>query len=125
MEIKEVTLNSKCDNLPIGIMIFIPEGEIKGIFQISHGMCEHKEMYYNFMEYLTNQGYVTIINDHRGHGESVKNKNDLGYFYDNTADYIVEDLHQVTLYIKEMYPNKNITLLGHSMGSMVVRKYMK
>lgn len=125
MEAKEIKLKSKCDNLPISVMTFIPEGEIKGIFQIAHGMCEHKERYYNFMEYLTNQGYITIINDHRGHGESVKNKDDLGYFYDDTGDYIVEDLHQVTEYIKEMYPDKEVTLLGHSMGSMVVRKYIK
>ena len=125
MEVKETKLNSKCDGLAISVMTFIPEGKVKGIFQIAHGMCEHKERYYNFMEYLTNQGYITIINDHRGHGESIKKRNDLGYFYDETGEFIVEDLHQVTEYIKEMYPDKEVSLLGHSMGSMVVRKYIK
>ena len=42
--------------------------------------------------YLANQGYVTIINDHRGHGKSIKEKEDLGFFYDNSSEYIVEDL---------------------------------
>lgn len=125
MEKKDIIINSKCDNLPISVTMFIPEGEIKGIFQISHGMAEHKERYYDFMEYLANHGYVTIINDHRGHGKSVKGKDDLGYFYDNTAEYIVEDLHQITSYVKELYPNKEMILFGHSMGSMVVRKYIK
>jgi len=125
MKVQEIRMISKCDNLPISVMTFIPEGEIKGIFQIAHGMCEHKERYYNFMEYLTNKGYITIINDHRGHGESVRNRNDLGYFYDETGKFIVEDLHQITEYIKGLYPDKEVTLLGHSMGSMVVRNYIK
>ena len=49
----------------------------------------------------------------------------LGYFYDNSAEYIVEDLHQITKLMKEQYPNKPLVLFGHSMGSMVVRKYIK
>ena len=116
MKEEKIIINSKCDNLPISITIFKPEveTEIKGIFQISHGMAEHKERYYNFMEFLTNRGYITIINT-----------NDLGFFYDNKAEYIVEDLHQITGYIKEKYPNKKMILFGHSMGSMVVRKYLK
>lgn len=125
MKQENIIINSKCDNLPISVTIFIPETEIKGIFQISHGMSEHKERYYDFMKFLTNNGYITIINDHRGHGKSIKDKEDLGYFYDTKAEYIVEDLHQITLYIKEKYANKKIILFGHSMGSMVVRKYLK
>lgn len=125
MKRENITIKSNCDNLPISVTILVPEVEIKGIVQISHGMAEHKERYYNFMEYLTDKGYVTIINDHRGHGSSVKSSKDLGYFYDKTSNFIVEDLHQITLYIKEKYPNKEITLFGHSMGSMVVRKYIK
>ena len=125
MKEENLVINSKCDNLPISITIFIPEKKIKGIFQISHGMAEHKERYYNFMKFLTNNGYITIINDHRGHGKSVKSMDDLGYFYDTKAEYIIEDLHQITLYIKNRFPDKKIVLFGHSMGSMVVRKYLK
>ncbi len=125
MKEENIIINSKCDNLPISVTVFIPETEIKGILQISHGMAEHKERYFEFMKFLTNNGYITIINDHRGHGKSVKSKQDLGYFYDTKAEYIVEDLHQITLYIKEKYPNKKVILFGHSMGSMVVRKYLK
>lgn len=125
MKEENIIINSKCDDIPISITLFIPETQIKGIFQISHGMAEHKERYYNFMKFLTSNGYITIINDHRGHGKSIKSREDLGYFYDNKAEYIVEDLHQITLYIKERYPDKKIVLFGHSMGSMVVRKYLK
>lgn len=125
MNKKMFTVKSECDVLDLDVTVFEPENEIKGIFQISHGMAEHKERYYKFMEYLTQNGYVTVINDHRGHGKSVKNNDDLGYFYDNSAEYIVEDLHQITKLMKEQYPNKPLVLFGHSMGSMVVRKYIK
>lgn len=125
MNKKMLTVKSECDGLDLDITIIEPECEIKGIFQISHGMAEHKERYYKFMEYLAKNGYVTVIHDHRGHGKSVKENNDLGYFYDNSAEYIVKDLHQITKLIKNLYPDKPITLFGHSMGSMVVRKYIK
>lgn len=120
-----IVINSECDNLPLSTSIFIPDSEINGIIQIAHGMCEHKERYYGFMEYLTGYGYVTVIHDHRGHGASVKDKTDLGYFYENKADFVTEDLYQVTKYIKNRFQNKKLTLLGHSMGSMIVRKYIK
>ena len=68
---------------------------------------------------------MVVINDHRGHGESVRDKNDLGYFYDESGEYIVKDLHQITLYMKERFPGKPVYLFGHSMGSMAVRMYIK
>lgn len=47
-------IESKCDGLALAIKIMLPESkEIKGIVQISHGMAEHKERYYPFMEFLT------------------------------------------------------------------------
>ena len=117
MNKKMFTVKSECDGLELDVTVFEPENEIKGIFQISHGMAEHKERYYKFMEYLEQNGYVTVINDHRGHGKSVKSNDDLGYFYDNSAEYIVEDLHQITKLMKEQYSNKPLVLFGHSMGS--------
>lgn len=125
MKKQNIIMTSSSDNLPIEVTIFTPDKDIKGIFQISHGMSEHKERYYDFMEYLAKSGYVTVINDHRGHGKSIREKNDLGYFYDTTSNFIVEDLYQVTEFIKKEYKDKKIILFGHSMGSMVVRKYIK
>lgn len=117
-------IKSNCDELELDVALFIPD-KIFGLVQLSHGMVEHKEYYYDFMEYLAKNGYACIINDHRGHGRSIKNISDLGYLYEESSDYLVEDLHQITMYLKNKFPNKELVLFGHSMGSLIVRKYLK
>jgi alpha-beta hydrolase superfamily lysophospholipase len=77
------------------------------------------------MKFFTKHGYVTIMNDHRGHGKSVLSDEDLGYMNDENGEYIVEDLHQISEYVKNRFPGKELILFGHSMGSLVVRKYIK
>ena len=118
-------IKSSSDNLELELAYIEPKEEIKGVVQISHGMSEHKERYYDFMEYLKNQGYVVVINDHRGHGSSVKNKEDLGYFYTEDISYIINDLYDVTKYIKNKYKDKKIYLFSHSMGTLVARGYIQ
>ena len=95
------------------------------IFIISHGMCEHKERYLKFMEFLTENGLISVIHDHRGHGESIKNDNDLGYFYGPDPNAIVDDVHDVIRSIKSRYKGLPVYLFGHSMGSLVVRCYIQ
>lgn len=118
-------IKSSSDNLELELAYIEPKEEIKGVVQISHGMSEHKERYYDFMEYLKNQGYVVVINDHRGHGSSVKNKEELGYFYTEDINYIINDLYDVTKYIKNKYKDKKIYLFSHSMGTLVARGYIQ
>ena len=122
MIIKKIT--SKQDGLKLEIAIMECDNP-KGIVQFSHGMAEHKERYFDFMQYLNERGYICVIHDHRGHGASVKSKNDYGYFYTENADYIVDDLFQVTEYACDMYPGLEVTLFSHSMGTLVARCYLK
>ena len=79
---KTVYLTSKQDGLKLHVLLMEPEQSPKGIVQICHGMAEHKERYEPLMQMLCNNGYISVIHDHRGHGKSVKNASDLGYFYD-------------------------------------------
>lgn len=118
------TLKSAHDQLTLGVTLYIPENP-QGIIQFVHGMAEHRQRYQQTMAYFADRGYVVIIHDHRGHGDSVKTDSDLGYFYQNGAQAIVEDVHQVTTYVKTRFPGLKLTLLGHSMGSLVVRCFTK
>ena len=104
---------------------YIPQGEIKAVLQISHGMVEFVERYENFAAYLTNLGFLVVGNDHLGHGYSVSSKDDYGYFAkDNGNDMVLEDLHTLTQITKKQYPNLPYFLLGHSMGSFYARQYL-
>ena len=48
-------INSISDKLPLDVIVSAPEHP-KAIFQIVHGMCEHKERYLDFIEYLNDCG---------------------------------------------------------------------
>ena len=125
MKKESLYLNSSSDGTKLYTTYFIPKNKPKGIIQFSHGMCEYQDYYYDMMEFFTNKGYITIINDHRGHGKSIKSNKDLGFFYDETGKYVVEDLYDVTKFIKEKYKKLPVYMFGHSMGSLIVRSYIK
>lgn len=121
----QLKLKASTDGLDLAVAVFEPEGAPKAIVQFVHGMCEHKERYYPFMEWLASKGYVCVIHDNRGHGESVKSPEDLGYMYKGGWRALVDDVKVVTDWAKKAYPDLRLTLFGHSMGSLIVRSFVK
>lgn len=119
------TLPSSFDGLPLSVAVARPEGTPKGIVQIVHGMIEHKERYFPLMEWLSGQGFACIAGDLRGHGASVRTQDDLGYFGKNGFLALVEDIRTVGDMARRDFGAIPFTLLGHSMGSLVVRSYLK
>lgn len=120
----EEVFNSEADGLRISALAILPEAEpYRGIVQLVHGMCENKERYEPFMEYLAEEGFVTVIHDHRGHGASVENKEDLGYMYGGGAESMLKDIDTVNREVKKRFPDLPLILFGHSMGSLAVRAY--
>ena len=128
MQKREFILQSKYDNLALSCAEYTAEGvtqtNAKGVVQIVHGMCEYKERYEGFIDYLTQNGYIVFAHDHRGHGGSVTANENLGYFGDKKGEAIVDDAALVTDEIRRLYPGLSVTLFGHSMGSLVVRAYI-
>ena len=120
---ERITLNTAFDGLPLSVMLVRPEGEVRCLVQLAHGMCEHKERYQPFMEFLASRGCLCVIHDHRGHGASVRSAEDLGYFYADGDEGVVQDLHQLTLWMREKWPGLPLVIFGHSMGSLAVRAY--
>lgn len=99
--------------------------EIKGIIQISHGMCEYIDKYDDFAEYMLKQGFVVAGHDHIGHGNSVNKSEDKGFFASKDGyKYMIQDLKTATDAIKEEIPDKPVYMLGHSMGSLIARCYV-
>lgn len=102
---------------------FFPHDDPKGLFQIIHGSLEHKARYYDLCEFLNRNGYAVVISDHRGHGEFINEKYPQGHF--NGLEEVLEDLLRVTAFIKGKYPGKELSLLGHSLGSQLARVYIQ
>jgi len=97
---------------------------LKGIVQISHGVGEHAGRYQRIASLLQEQGYEVYANDHRVHGKTASSRKLMGFYEgDNYFDDAVEDMYQLTLLIKKENPTKKIILFGHSMGSLLSRKY--
>ncbi|MDD4066888.1 MAG: alpha/beta hydrolase [Clostridia bacterium] len=106
--------------------IYIPKTDnIKGIIQVVHGMSEYFGRYIKFVEYMIDQGYIVCGHDHLGHGTTVTNPEDYGYFANKYGyNCLIRDTYFLTKIVKEKYPNLKYTILGHSMGSFITRCYM-
>lgn len=119
-------IKSRIDNLEIAGLFYMPEIEkCRGVVQIVHGMCEHKERYDEFMSFLAEKGFAAIIHDKRGHGESVRVPADLGYMYGGGAEAYIEDIFQVNEWARAKVPNTPVIMFGHSMGSLGARAFTK
>ena len=59
--VKNFQFTSDFDGLEIDASIAVPSSNINGIVQIVHGMCEYKERYFPFMDYLAEEGFITVI----------------------------------------------------------------
>lgn len=105
---------------------WVPDsGEYSAILQITHGMVEYIERYEPFAEFLTSKGYLVVGHDHLGHGQSVTSREDWGFFYEGKpSDTVVADMHKLRTLIQEENPDKPYFMLGHSMGSFMLRKYL-
>ncbi len=91
--------------------------------QISHGMIEHIMRYADFAEYLNGKGVSVFGHDHLGHGET--SPDDHGTIAESDGDeHLVEDVYLVTQEVERRCPGVPHFILGHSMGSFVVRRYL-
>lgn len=109
----------------LNVIIWETEKEPIGVLQIVHGMAEYIDRYDNFAKYMTEHGFNVIGHDHLGHGHSVSDERDYGFFAEENGDkFIIEDMHSVTQYAREKWEDLPNFILGHSMGSFCLRQYL-
>ena len=95
------------------------------IFQIVHGMAEHIDRYDEFARFLAGKGILVVGEDHLGHGKSVPEGGTYGYFCEHdAANVVVRDVHRLKKIMQEQYPGVLYLILGHSMGSFILRNYL-
>ena len=104
-----------------GVLV-IPEGEIKGIFHLVHGMCEYIGRYDALFSALANEGYLCCGYDHLGHGKTACGPEELGFIAHRDGwKILVNDVEVFERAVTQQYPGKPVFLMGHSMGSFIVR----
>ena len=122
---QNLILKSSYDGLNISILVVAPEEKPKAILQLAHGMCGCKERFIPLMNYLADNGVLCIASDHRGHGSSIKVEGDRGYMYSGGYNALVDDMKMVSDWAHQTNPELPLFLLGHSMGSLAARVYVK
>ena len=121
----DFTLPSSAPGRMLHAFRCVPEGEVRAIVQLSHGMVEFIDRYKPLAEYLAVRGILVTGNDHLGHGGSIRTKADYGYFAEPDGNRaVLDDLHAMTGLTKQLYPGVPYFLLGHSMGSFYARQYL-
>ena len=117
---------SKDGNTEIHTIEWKPEGEVRAVLQICHGMVEYIKRYDEFAQFLYEKGFYVVGNDHLGHGKSVQSKSEYGFFekkYGNAC--VLGDIHTLRQRTVKKYPETPYFMLGHSMGSSLLRQYIQ
>ena len=117
---------SKDGNTEIHTIEWKPEGEVRAVLQICHGMVEYIKRYDEFAQFLCEKGFYVVGNDHLGHGKSVQSKSEYGFFekkYGNAC--VLGDIHTLRQRTVKKYPEMPYFMLGHSMGSSLLRQYIQ
>ena len=115
------------DNKEIFYYKWLPDnpGDIKAAIQVAHGMAEHAGRYEDFAAYFTGQGFAVYANDHRGHGKTAGSVDEVGFVsVKNGWEIMVKDLKSMSDIIKSENNSKPLFILGHSMGSFLLRDYL-
>ncbi len=84
-----------------------------------HGLGEHLGRH-RYLGDLFKEHFHLFQYDLRGHGQS----SGESAYVENFADY-VRDLQDVLSYLRENYQMKRFALFGHSMGGLIVAKFLR
>ena len=106
---------------PLQGVWWVPEGQPRAVVQIVHGMAEYIDRYDAFARALCQQGIAVVGHDLPGHGEEAAL---LGYLgKENGWQHLIQDVDNLRSQAQARFPAPYF-LMGHSMGSFVVRCYL-
>ena len=109
--------------------VYRPIGEIKGYFQVVHGMAEHIARYDSFMSKMADAGWLCFGYDHLGHGKTATDDTELGFIASKGgASLLISDVNAFYEAVAKHYSKTDdqpYVLMGHSMGSFLSRLYVE
>lgn len=121
----EFTFPSADGKTAIHAVEWLPEGSVRAVLLISHGVAEYILRYEPFAHYLTARGFAVAGHDHLGHGDSLAPGAPRLYFGPRGSwHWVTEDLYTRRNLAGKRFPGVPCFLLGHSMGSFLARTYL-
>jgi alpha-beta hydrolase superfamily lysophospholipase len=106
-------------NTSIYYQAWLPEGNVKAVLLLVHGLGEHCGRYMNVVNYFLPLGYAIYGFDHIGHGKSEGVREFVERFEDYTDTLsIYYDL------VKGRQTGRPVFLVGHSMGGLIASYHL-
>jgi alpha-beta hydrolase superfamily lysophospholipase len=98
---------------------WMPEGEIKELIVVSHGLGEHSGRYNFLVNYFVPKGYAIFALDHLGHGKSSGVRGHVNTF----AEYDIDLADFITFALAKVQMDQAV-LIGHSLGAVIAHHYL-
>lgn len=107
-------------NLLLHAYLFDDVSKPKAVVVIVHGMMEHATRYAAFADFLNRNGFLVLATDQRGHGKTIKSKNEYGCGEEDIFAESVRDQNLVIEYAHKTF-GLPVFVFGHSYGSMITQ----
>lgn len=105
-------------------VVYLPDGEVQGLFHVVHGMTEHIARYDRFLTDMASKGFISFGYDNLGHGKTAKDDSELGYIAKKKGwELLARDVKAYSDAVRAEFGSAELPLclMGHSMGSFIVR----
>lgn len=113
------------DGASLAAYKWAPATRAQGVIHILHGLAEHAARYTRTARSLNSHGYVVYASDLRGHGQTARAQDELGFWTEEGGwDRIVLD--GIEMLEAEALENAGlpVMLLGHSLGSYLAQRIL-
>ena len=122
---REFTVPSSDGKTALHAVDWVPDGPVRAVLQLSHGVSEYILRYQPLAAFLTGRGIAVAGHDHLGHGTSVAPGAPRLYFGPKGSwDFVERDLFTRHQLIRQAFPGLPVFLMGHSMGSFLARTFL-
>lgn len=105
-------------------VLWQPDGEVKAVLQITHGMTEHMGRYEELAQYLMPLGIAVAGFDLRGHGRNLGDPK-VASCGEGCWQATLEDMRLFFRLLQEKFPGVPHYMLGFSLGSFLLREYLE
>ena len=96
-------------NLPV--YLWLPNGEVRAVLQITHGMTEYMGRYEAFAQYLCPMGIAVAGFDLRGHGKNAGDP-DVASFGEGGWVASIEDMRLFYELLEQRFPEVPLNMMA-------------